>query len=53
MVMLTAQDEPYVMGCFAMLRELVNKTKLENCVVLSNGPGQQEIAYLHFHLISR
>ncbi|WP_169314638.1 HIT domain-containing protein [Thiothrix nivea] len=50
--MLTPEDVPYVLGCFAMLRELVQRDKLENYYVRTNGPGKQEIAYLHFHLIA-
>lgn len=53
LAMLTPEDEPYVMGCFAMVHDLVQQDKLENYYVLTNGPGRQEIAYLHFHLIAR
>lgn len=51
--MLTPEDVPYVLGCFAMMHDLVLKDKLENYYVRTNGPGQQEIAYLHFHLVAR
>jgi hypothetical protein len=47
---LTPEDIPYIVGCFAMVRELVLQDKLEAYVVYTNGPGEQEIAYLHFHL---
>ena len=50
--MLTPEDIPYVAGCFAMVRELVRMNKLETYVLYTNGPGKQEIAYLHFHLIA-
>ena len=47
---LTSEDLPYVAGCFAMIRELVEKDKLDTYSVSTNGPGKQDIAYLHFHL---
>jgi len=47
---LTSEDMPYVAGCFAMVRELVERDKLDTYVVSTNGPGRQDIAYLHFHL---
>jgi diadenosine tetraphosphate (Ap4A) HIT family hydrolase len=50
---LRPDDIPYVVGCFAMVRELVQRDKLEKYVVFTNGPGKQEIAYLHFHLTAQ
>jgi diadenosine tetraphosphate (Ap4A) HIT family hydrolase len=50
--MLTPEDVPYVIGCFAMIHELVLQYKLETYFVRTNGPGKQDIAYLHFHLIA-
>jgi diadenosine tetraphosphate (Ap4A) HIT family hydrolase len=50
---LTLADTPYVMGCFAMIRDLVLQDKLEKYRVYTNGPGYQDVAYLHFHLIAR
>ena len=47
---LTPEDIPFVVGCFAMVRELVLRDKLEAYTVYTNGPGEQDIAYLHFHL---
>ena len=49
---LTKDDIRYVVGCFAMVRELVERDNLETYAVSTNGPGDQEIAYLHFHLTS-
>jgi diadenosine tetraphosphate (Ap4A) HIT family hydrolase len=49
---LAPEDVPYVVGCFAMARELIERDRLQTYVVLTNGPGRQEIAYLHFHLIA-
>jgi hypothetical protein len=49
---LTPDDMPYVAGCFAMVRELVERDRLRDYVVHTNGPERQEIAYLHFHLVA-
>ncbi|MDD2660650.1 MAG: HIT domain-containing protein [Methylococcales bacterium] len=49
---LTPADSPYVLGCFALVRELVFRDKLQAYRLYTNGPGYQEIAYLHFHLIA-
>jgi hypothetical protein len=50
---LSADDAPYVMACFAMVRELVVRDRLQSYRVLTNGPALQDVAYLHFHLIGR
>ena len=50
---LAADDAPYVMACFAMVRELAARDRLQSWRVLTNGPALQDIAYLHFHLIGR
>jgi hypothetical protein len=49
---LTAEDVPYVLGCLAMVRELVSQDKMEAYSLQTNGPAIQKIAYLHFHLIA-
>jgi hypothetical protein len=49
---LTPADSPYVLGCFALARELVLRDKLQAYRLYTNGPGLQEIAYLHFHLMA-
>ncbi|HTN94903.1 MAG TPA: HIT domain-containing protein [Gallionella sp.] len=49
---LTPEDTPYVLGCFALARELVARDHLQAYRLYTNGPGKQEISYLHFHLIS-
>ncbi len=49
---LTPADLPYVAGCFALVRQLVERDKLRSYRVLTNGPGMQDIAYLHFHLFA-
>jgi hypothetical protein len=49
---LTADDEPYVMDCFALIRSIVNDQNLWDYRVYTNGPGEQEVSYLHFHLVA-
>jgi diadenosine tetraphosphate (Ap4A) HIT family hydrolase len=48
----TPEDSPYVMGCFALARELVSRDRLQAYRLYTNGPELQEIAYLHFHLVA-
>jgi len=50
---MTDQDSPYVLGCFALARELVARDKMQSWRLLTNGPGLQDVAYLHFHLVGR
>jgi hypothetical protein len=47
---LTAEDVPYVFGCLSMVHELVSQDKMKSYSLQTNGPAQQKIAYLHFHL---
>lgn len=49
---LTPADTPYVLGCFALARELVARDHLQGYRLYTNGPEFQEIAYLHFHLVA-
>ena len=49
---LTPADIPYVLGCFALARELVARDHLQAWRLYTNGPELQEISYLHFHLVS-
>ena len=49
---LTDADLPYVAGCFALVRQLVERDHLLNYRVETNGEGKQDIAYLHFHLFT-
>jgi diadenosine tetraphosphate (Ap4A) HIT family hydrolase len=49
---LTPEDAPYLLGCMAMVRALVEKDHLQAYRLQTNGPKLQEIAYLHFHLIA-
>ncbi|HEU5296591.1 MAG TPA: HIT domain-containing protein [Burkholderiaceae bacterium] len=48
---MTEQDSPFVLGCFAMARELVARDNMRGWRLVTNGPGLQDVAYLHFHLV--
>jgi hypothetical protein len=48
---LTVEDAPYVMDCFAIIQAIVNEQNLSDYRVYTNGPGEQDISYLHFHLV--
>jgi len=50
---MTEEDAPFVLGCFALARELVARDKMQNWRLLTNGPALQDVAYLHFHLVGR
>lgn len=44
-------DEKYLMDCIALMRKVADERGMRKWRIISNGPGVQEIAYLHFHLI--
>jgi histidine triad (HIT) family protein len=46
-------DEPYIMDAYAVVRELVHRDNLTDYRVYTNGPGYQEVSYLHFHLTAK
>jgi histidine triad (HIT) family protein len=46
-------DAPYVMDAIAVNRELVKREGLTKYRFMTNGPGYQEVAYLHFHLTGK
>lgn len=48
---LTPADAPQLMDCFALMRRVADERGLDNWKIVTNGPGQQTIAYLHFHLM--
>ncbi|MDO9359232.1 MAG: HIT domain-containing protein [Polaromonas sp.] len=50
---LTPEDQPFVMGCFALARELARETDALNWRLLTNGPALQHVTYLHFHLVAK
>ena len=50
---ITPDDEKYVVGCIALMRQVVAERSISDWRIVTNGPGVQEIDYLHFHLIKR
>jgi|GEM_PF-479400 len=50
---ISVDDQAYVLDCLAVIRTLVNENGLWNYRVITNGPGAQDVTYLHFHLVSR
>jgi histidine triad (HIT) family protein len=47
------EDAPYIMDAIAVNRELVKREGLSKYKFMTNGPGYQEVAYLHFHLTGK
>lgn len=49
----TDEDAAYIMDAIAVNRELVKKEGMTKYRFMTNGPGYQEVAYLHFHLTGK
>ena len=47
------EDGPFVLGCFALARELVKRSDIANYRIYTNGPALQHVTYLHFHLVAK
>jgi hypothetical protein len=45
-------DEAYLEDAFAVLGELARREHLARYKIIANGPGEQSVRYLHFHLVS-
>jgi len=45
-------DSPYLMDAYLVARHIIEKEELLNYRVTTNGPGYQDVTYLHFHLIA-
>ena len=50
---LQAEDAPFVLGCFALARELAAREGVLNYRLYTNGPALQHVTYLHFHLVAK
>jgi hypothetical protein len=50
---ISAEDAPYMIDCFGVIRALIVERGLRYYRVHTNGPGYQDVTYLHFHLISK
>ena len=44
-------DEPYLIDTFAMIGKITRDAHLKNYRVYTNGPNEQTVRYLHFHLV--
>ena len=50
---ISIDDQSYVLDCLALIRAVVmEKGMRDDYRVFTNGPGLQDITYLHFHLVS-
>ena len=47
---LTDEDSEYIIDLFSAIVVIVNKSGLKNYRLWTNGPGKQDVTYLHFHL---
>ncbi len=47
---LSQDDEKYVIDILAAIDTLVNQQQLHDYKLWTNGPGKQDVTYLHFHL---
>lgn len=45
-------DEPYIVDAFKVLNVLIRDNHLQKYKIVTNGPGYQSVAYLHFHLLA-
>jgi diadenosine tetraphosphate (Ap4A) HIT family hydrolase len=47
---LTDEDKDYIIDLYSTVVTVINRQGLKNYRLLTNGPGKQDVAYLHFHL---
>ena len=45
-------DSPYLIDAYLVARSLIEKEGLLNYRLSTNGPGFQDVTYLHFHLVA-
>jgi hypothetical protein len=46
------EDQPYIWDCIAVMRSIIQDEGLRHYRVTTNGPGYQQVGYLHFHIVS-
>ena len=44
-------DEPAVMDCVALMRQVSAQRNIRHWRIITNGPGYQRVGILHFHLV--
>ena len=47
---LTDEDKEYLIDLFSTVTATINKTGIRDYSLWTNGPGRQDVTYLHFHL---
>ena len=47
---LTAEDNESIIDLFSTIVTVINKLETKNYRLWTNGPGKQDVTYLHFHL---
>jgi hypothetical protein len=50
---ISKEDAPYLLDAYVVARDIIEKEKLSNYRIYTNGPGFQDVTYLHFHLIGK
>jgi hypothetical protein len=45
-------ERPYLIDAYDVMRTLIHQEQLQNYQIITNGPGIQQMRYLHFHLMS-
>jgi len=48
---LTEEDRKYLVDVFDVISVIANELKLDKYRILTNGPGYQQVSYLHFHIV--
>ena len=45
-------DKPYILDALDVIQKIIKEKNLTKYQVVTNGPGYQDVTYLHFHLVS-
>ena len=49
---LTDEDKEHIIDLHAAIVAVIKREGIRNYSILTNGPGRQHVAYLHFHLMA-
>ncbi len=49
---ISEEDVPYLADAFFVMGRIIRENKLVNYRMETNGPGYQNVTYLHFHLVA-
>lgn len=50
---LSKEDSEYIADAFMVMSQLVRRDNLDEYKVIANGPGFQQVRYLHFNLVAQ